>query len=282
MPCSVMTSNAAILTGEHCSKNKECKKELKQIEKFLKDHNDIANKHDLQNLKMLYSEDYINNDGYNKDVYFKSVEDTWNDCNDLTYTMKITKAEINGRYASVWVDETATGTVLESMDTITASGEIHSKSSGIYHLTKAGDKWLISGETLLYDESSILYGDARFMDINLQTPAQVKAGETYTATVSLNTDEENILAIGSIEKDLVTYPTTIPSGPLRAMPQSKSLERIFNANKDNINEYAVASLAISKSKGKTYENYQIYIAGLACIMKRVNVIPNNKFIKSED
>ena len=282
MPLSIIPSNASILSKGYSSYSKEYKRELKQIEKFLKFHNTLANKHDLQALKTLYAEDYFNNDGYNKYVYFKSIEDTWNDCKDLTYTMKITKMEVNDKYASVWVDEIAVGTVLESIDTITAAGEIHSKSSSIYHLTKAGDKWLISGETLLSDESSILYGDARFINIKLQVPTQIKAGETYTASVSLNTNDENVVAIGSIEKDLVTYPTKIPSGPLRAMPQSKILERVFNANKDNVNEYAVASLAISKSKGKTFEDYQIYIAGLACIIKRINVIPNNKFIELED
>ena len=56
--------------------------------------------------------------------------------------------------------------------------------------------------------------------------------------------------------------------------------RLFNIfHNDNINEYAVASLAISKSQTDKFDNFRVYMAGLACIMQRVNVVPKNNFIK---
>ena len=66
------------------------------------------------------------------------------------------------------------------------------------------------------------------------------------------------------------------------MPQSQILERLIKANTDNVNEYAIASLAISKAKNLGEDHFQIYMAGLACVMKRVNVVPKNKLIKLED
>ena len=64
--------------------------------------------------------------------------------------------------------------------------------------------------------------------------------------------------------------------------ETQTLERLLTSNSDNINEYAVASLAISKVQNVNEENFRIYMAGLACIMKRVNVIPKNNHIKIED
>ena len=141
---------------------------------------------------------------------------------------------------------------------------------------------MISGETLLKDESSLLYGESRFMNIELEVPSQVAAGESYTATVKVDTNDSDTYILGSIDKDLVTYPTQTPNPPMRAMPKSKVLERIIKANTDNIPEYAVSSLAISRAKDSAFGDYKVYMVGLACLMKRINVIPKNNYIKTEE
>ena len=119
------------------------------------------------------------------------------------------------------------------------------------------------------------------MNIEILAPAQVSSGETYTSTVKVDTDE-NTFIMGSIDHDPITYPAGSPKNELRAMPQSQILERVLKANNDNLNEYTIASLAISKAKKASEGNFQIYVAGLACVMRRVNVIPKNNFIKLED
>ncbi len=257
------------------------KSELKQIKNLFQTHNKFANLHDIQSLKPLYADNYMNNDGFNKEVYFKSVEDTWKECNNLTYTTKIISVDIVGENAYVNVEEQALGTVFDKLDDVSVAGEIHAKSTGIFHLKKLNGKWLISGETMLTDESSLLYGDARFMDIELIAPVQVGAGESYTTTVSINSDDETVI-IGSIERDPVVYPSSTPKGPLRTVPKTNVLERIMKANMDNLNEYTVTSLAISKSKTDKYNNTKIYMAGLACLMKRINVVPKNNFINEKE
>ena len=69
--------------------NKENKQAIKQIKSLFEVHNTFANKHGLTQLKNLYADNYINNDGFNKDAYFKSIEETWKACEDLTYSTKI-------------------------------------------------------------------------------------------------------------------------------------------------------------------------------------------------
>lgn len=283
LPFSADTANAAIVSdrsfrAEQRQINKENIREIKELFRL---HTQYANTHDVKGLEPLYADNYINNDGFNKEVYFKSIKSTWESCQDLTYTTNILSININGDNASVNVEETANGTIKETIDSVPVSGEIHSISKSIYQLVKINNKWYISGETALTDESSLLYGDARFMNIEIQSPQQVAAGENYTVTLKVDADKDTFI-VGSIDRDPVVFPTKAPKSELRAMPQSQILERIIRANTDNINEYAVASMAISKVKNKGQSNFSIYMSGLACVMKRINVIPKNNHIKLED
>ncbi len=277
-------ADAAVKTQRNYKREqqKEYKTELKEIKKLFVIHNEYANQHNIDSLSLLYSDDYVNNDGFKKDVYMKSIKDAWKECKDLSYTTSIKAAYINGENASIQVEESALGTVTDKVDSMMIAGEIHSYSNSIYHLIKRNGNWYISGETVLSDESSLLYGDARFMDINLQSPNQVGAGEQYTVTVEVNADDKTFI-VGSIDHDLVTYPQNQPESKLRTLPpNTQILERIMTANKDNINEYAITSLAISKTKNLDNDNFKIYMAGLACIMRRVNVVPKNNFAKIEE
>lgn len=283
MPLTTLYSEASLVSDKkyRLEQRKEQRQDIKQIKKLLETHNNFANSHDLKNLSTLYTDTYVNNDGFDKKVYFKSIEATWQACKDLTYTTDLIDIEITGDYANVNVIETAIGTVTDTIESTPVTGEIHSISTGIYHLVKINGNWFISGETALSDESSLLYGDARFMNIEILAPAQVSSGETYTSTVKVDTDEKTFI-MGSIDHDPITYPAGSPKNELRAMPQSQILERVLKANTNNLNEYTIASLAISKAKQTNEKNFQIYVAGLACVMRRVNVIPKNNFIKLED
>jgi hypothetical protein len=283
-PAAMLPADASLVSNRayRAEQRRENKQQIKQIKALFMVHDKYANLHDLKQLEILYADDYINNDGFNKEAYFKSIETTWETCEDITYTTKIKNITINGDYADVEVEEKASGTIVEKfLNETPIAGEIHSASQGIYHLIKINNKWYIKGETSLTDESSLLYGDARYMNIELQAPGQVASGDTYSVLLKVDADQDNYI-IGSIDHDPVTYPTTTPKNELRALSSSQTLERYIKANTDNINEYAIASIAVSKMKKFDSEHLRVYMTGLACVMKRVNVIPKNNFIKLED
>ncbi len=282
-PMVSLQADASLISDRRyrAEQRREQKETIKQIKELFKVHNKYANEHNTERLAPLYSDKYMNNDGFDKDVYFKSIKTTWETCTDIAYTTDIVSIDVNGDFASVNVEETAHGTVVETLENFPIAGEIHSVSTGIYHLERINDKWYISGETALTDESSLLYGDARFMNIELQAPSQVSAGETYTTTLKIDADSDTFI-VGSIDHDEVIYPSKPPKSELRAVPRSQVLERLIEANTNNLNEYTIASLAISKVKDIGAESFRIYIAGLACVMKRVNVVPKNNFIKAEE
>lgn len=283
LPIAQTTAEASIISDRayRAEVRREQKQDIKLIKQLFKSHNNYANKHEAKTLAHLYADNYINNDGFDKTAYFKSIDSTWEACKDLTYHTKILSISIHGENASVNVLETASGTITETIGSVPIAGEIHSRAEGIYHLIKINGAWYISGETALTDESTLLYGDARFMNIELNSPAQVSSGETYTISLKVDAEDDTFI-IGSLDHDPVKYPPTTPKSELRALGQSQTLERLIKANTDNLNEYAVASLAISKVKDLGDEHYRIYMAGLACIMKRVNVVPKNNFIEIEE
>lgn len=283
LPLTGESANAAIVSNRsYRAEQRQINKEnIRQIKALFDQHTKFANQHDSKNLEPLYADNYMNNDGFNKEVYFKSIKSTWESCEDLSYSTKILSINVNGDNASVDVEETANGTIRETIESVPVSGEIHSISKSIYQLVKINGKWYISGETALTDESSLLYGDARFMNIEIQSPTQVASGETYTVTLKIDADKDTFI-VGSIDSDPVVYPTKAPKSELRAIPQSQVLERLIKANTNNINEYAVASMAISKVKNAGESNFRVYMSGLACVMRRINVIPKNNFVKTEE
>lgn len=284
MPLSFNEGQASLISDRayRHEQLRENKQNIKLIKELFDKHTKYANSHDIKNLETLYADNYINNDGFNKEAYFKSIEQTWKSCTDVTYKVKISLIDIKGDYADVHVEETATGTISEKIeDGKSIAGELHSYEKGIYHVIKINGQWYICGETSLADEGSLLYGDARFMNIELEAPNQVSAGETYTISLKVDTDEDTVV-VGSIDHDPVTYPTNTPKSNLRTINKSSNmLERLIKANTDNINEYAIASIVLSKMQ-PIGNSYRIYMSGIACLMRRVNVIPKNNFIKIED
>ena len=282
-PLTFCESQASLISDRayRIQQRRENQQNIKQIKELFELHSKLANSHDVEKLSKLYAENYINSDGFNKEAYFKSLKDTWKSCPDVTYKIKITSIDMNNNYANVNVEETATGTISDTIqETEKIAGELHSFAKGIYHLVKINGQWYICSETAISDEASLLYGDARFMNIELEAPNLVASGETYTITLKVDADENTVI-VGSIDHDPVTYPTDIPKGELRTINKSQILERLIKANENNLNEYAIASMAISKMQ-PIGASYRIYMAGLACVMRRVNVVPENKFIKIED
>lgn len=61
-----------------------------------------------------------------------------------------------------------------------------------------------------------------------------------------------------------------------------NLKEFLLQTKKNINEYATASIGIAKSEPYDENHSKVYMSGIAFLMSRVNVIPQNNFIKEED
>lgn len=260
---------------------KEYNSTVKDIKSVITRQEKYSNKFQLEELSSLYAGDFVNADGFNKEVYFKLIKDTWKTYPDISYTTKIKNIEFSGNYATVEVDETAVATSKDEVGDLVAIGELYSTADSIYYLEKIGSKWLIFSEQVLKETSSLKYGDARYTNIELSSPTQIKSGQSYTATLKVDAPSDSVV-VASINQEEITYPQKTRDEVFRKMPEDNILERVFVANKNNINEYTVASVGITKSEIYDSTKVRVYMGGLAFIMTRVNVVPENNFIKLED
>lgn len=251
------------------------------IKKVIDQQSVYTNKYDLKGLATLYANNFVNSDGFNKDVYFKLIEETWKTYPDITYKTEIKNIEFSDNYATVFTNEVAIATSQEEIGDLTAIGELYSTSQCVYYLEKQGAKWLINSEKIIEETSTLKYGDARYINIELNAPKQIGANKDYTTTLKVDAPKDSIV-IASINKENIVYPQTKSDDAFRKMPDDNILERVFLSNKDNVNEYAVASIGITRAENYTDNQIRVYMGGLAFIMTRINVIPENKFIKLED
>lgn len=241
-----------------------------------------TNKYDLDGLSSLYAKDFTNSDGFNKEVYFKLIKETWETYPDIIYKTHINNIEFSDNYATVVVDETAIATSKETVGELSVIGELYSTSKCVYFLEKQGTKWVISSEKILDETSTLKYGNARYSKIELSAPKQIGANQDYTATLKVTAPKDSAV-IASISKENIVYPQTKAEDAFRRLTGDNILERVFHSNSENVNEYTVASVGITRAEPTyTPEEVRVYMGGLAFIMTRVNVVPKNKFVKIED
>ena len=241
-----------------------------------------TNKYDLDGLSSLYAKDFTNSDGFNKEVYFKLIKETWETYPDIIYKTHINNIEFSDNYATVIVDETAIATSKETVGELSVIGELYSTSKCVYFLEKQGTKWVISSEKILDETSTLKYGNARYSKIELSAPKQIGANQDYTATLKVTAPKDSAV-IASISKENIVYPQTKAEDAFRRLTGDNILERVFHSNSENVNEYTVASVGITRAEPTyTPDEVRVYMGGLAFIMTRVNVVPKNKFVKIED
>ncbi|MFI3300877.1 MAG: hypothetical protein R3Y28_05585 [Candidatus Gastranaerophilales bacterium] len=259
---------------------KQDKNALKELKKLINTQNQYSNEHDIDKLTTLYSEKFVNSDGFNKEVYFKLIEDTWISYPDIKYASKINNIDIVGNNATIYVEENAYAIEKSYSDDEETQGQLFSLGECVYFVEKIGEKWFLIGEKIIKETSVLKYGDAKSIYIDLSVPAQVAAGQEYTATLKVNT-RSNELALASINNEEITYPQSHKEDNYRKLSESNTLERVFIANSNNTNEYATASVGIATSEIYDKTKLKVYMSGLAFIVTRLNVLPQNNFVDLE-
>ena len=258
---AVQTPSQAGFFAEQKAKieqNRIYKSTYNDIKNVIEQQNIYANKYDLKGLSNLYADDFVNSDGFNKDIYFKLIEETWKTYPDISYTTNIKNIEFSDNYATVFVNETAVATSRDAIGEFTAIGELYSTSQCVYHLEKHGAKWLINSEKIIEETSTLKYGDARYTNIQLNTPKQIGAGKEYTTTLKVDAPKDTVV-IASINKENIIYPQEKSEDAFRKMPDDNILERLFTSNKENVNEYAVESIGIKRAEIYTDNQIRVYM-----------------------
>ena len=261
--------------------NKILKSDENSIRIILNQQTEHANKHDALALESFYSNDFINSDGFNKEIYFKLIKDTFESYPDITYKTYIHNIQVADNHATVYVTETAVATTKEEIGEFETVGELLSASNCIYHFEKHGTVWLIESEQVLEETSTLKYGEARYINIELNSPKLVGSDKFYTSTLKVDAPKGTTV-VASISKENIVYPQVKAEEAFRRLPSDNIIERVFKSNSSNVNEYNVASIGITHAENYDEKHIKVYLNGLAFIMTRVNVIPENKSAKIEE
>lgn len=249
----------------------------KEVKNFFKSQLVYTNTGNIEALKKMYAKNYINADGFGKETYFDLVQKTLKMYPDIKYSMNITKISIIGNTAVVEAVEKATASSVEAVGETDITGYLKSYSNSIYYLEKNGDNWFVTSDQIINERTTLTYGEANDIKMDLVVPQLVPANKPYTASLNLDINDGKMIVIASIGQEKITYPQINSEESYRKLPESGILERIFTANKDNLNEYTVASIGITRAKLAKNKDVKLLVTGLGYIITRTNVIPEKNF-----
>ncbi len=247
--------------------------DARDVKKVLESQVKYANKTDFDKFISTYDQKYINGDGFNLDTYSSLVKETWKTYDKIEYGIEIKNVAVCDDKAIAELTETSYAEVPVNEN---ITGELKSIANSVYYLQKTNDGWKVVSDSILDETTSMLYGEAKDLDIKLTVPKQILADTEYTASLEFTPPAETI-AIASITSEKVEYPQKQMQEVFRKMPEDNILERIFRANTDNVNEYIIASIGLTKADVSDM-SIKLSLTGFGYTIKRVNVIPQNKFI----
>ena len=251
-------------------------REVKNVKQLLVSQVRYANKENFKKFIDTYSPEYRNADGFNLDVYSSLIKDIWNSYDNIKYDIDIKDVQVKNNTAIVNLVETSYAKIpsMASFD-----GELTSSADTTYYLEKIAGKWKVVSDKVADEITTMLYGDARNLELKLTVPNRIQPNTEYCAILEF-TPPEDALAIASIAADKVEYPQKPTKEVFRTLPEDNILERLFTSNTDSKNEYVVASIGLTKTSVCDM-NVKFSLVGYGYAIRRVNVIANenNEAIK---
>ena len=261
----------------------------REVKNLIKEHNRAMQAHNVEKVKTFYSKDYISSDGFNLADMEDMLKKTYSSYNNIKYKSKITGITANDNWALVQITDKSSATVYPNNDKTykNKSGRLSGKSMYNVYLSKENGAWKIIYDEILAEETSLVYGVAKRIKMELNTPVFIKNNSDYDLSLKMQ-KPDNIIALGSISREEITYPVKNYTEKFRKIPESGDLERMVKANNKNLSEYAIASVGFTTvSVNQEVTKAQIKIVGMAYLMKRINMekIPpkhNNKEVLVEN
>ena len=247
------------------------------IKAMLQDLMDASNRHDLDAVLKHYSPHFMSGDSLSLKDVRGLIKDTWQMFPDIHYNSQSIDIRVNGNWATVESVDTATATAKVDPTVSEKPGSMKSRSRGLLYLHRIGKTWEIESDYTLYEKATIIYGPFENVAIDIETPEQVFAGESYTTKVTVGIPSGNI-AFATITQEPLTYPQHTAQDKFRTLSTEKTdLERIFKANTTNNNEVVTATVGFTEIGQDDQERPTINLKGVMTVVKRVNVTPKSAY-----
>ena len=250
---------------------KSAKSEIRQV---LNQHSKAMSSHDVDKVKTFYSKDYKSTDGFNLEELVQMLKKTYSAYDNIKYKTKINTINTYDDWALVQMSDKSSAVVYPVEDKEVKKekmGKLTGSSVYNVYMKKTNDGWKIVSDDILAEETSLRFGIAKDIDMNIITPLLVKNGQEYDLSLKMDKPKD-IMALASISREEIVYPPIDYPEKFRKIPQEGELERLVKANNKNLDEYAVASIGFTKvSINEEKTKAQIQVLGMAYLMKRVNM-----------
>ena len=241
-----------------------------QIRKLFENYQKYTNSQDINKLLNLYSNEFKNNDGYDKTRLKELATEAWKELPNVKYTLSVLSVDVDIDNARVLVSERLSGLTKTPTENIEGSGYIDSESMSVYYLKRFSNEWLITSDFIICEKTAMRFGTAKYIPMNIDAPSIISSGEEYTAVVKIDIPEQYI-GIVSISNEPISRNITKTNEVFRGVKSHGIRERILTSNKEDRNENAIASVGIVKPSIKE-DTIDIDITGIAYLSTRVNVI----------
>lgn len=245
-------------------------KSFVEIQKVFEQQKCFLNEAKIEELKSLYSEDYSSNDGFDKNTLFNLYQDTLKNHPDIKYDILVTKITVDGDYATVKTVNKSTATTLQKSQITNDNGLLSIDMETIFYLQNKSGLWQIIAEQTISERTSLLYGECKTANVKLYVPEFIPAGKEYTAVLEVP-EKYSKFTMGSIKKELITYPSEDPGDIFKTFDSVGIIERIFTSNTQEKNEMIAASVAIATPYIGTNNNIDTKISGIGVLLQRVNL-----------
>ncbi len=244
-------------------------------------YNDLlkaSNEHNITEILKLYNPKFISGDNLNLEQLKSMIQETWQSYPGICYQSKPLEIRVHGDWATIESLDHSYATAPPDKDVINVPGKMVSHSRSQLFLRRIGSSWEIMSDATIWEEATIRYGLADDLKIVLSAPEQVKAGETYSATIQANLPE-GTFTLATIDNEPTIYPHQKIDDKFRALNnETNQLQRVLRANTTNHNEIVTATLGLTTVEQSNPERPSLSLSGIATIVKRVNVVP----ISAED
>ncbi|MEW5821162.1 MAG: nuclear transport factor 2 family protein [Cyanobacteriota bacterium] len=252
-----------------------------KVSKIINDLIDASNKHEIEAIASLYSNDYLSGDSLNKDQILELIKETWETYPDIKYSTDIKAVRISDNWATVETHDESRAITGKISEITSDKGDLVSNSHTIVYMRRFGKEWKIVGDFTFFERAILKFGTAKELDISFSAPEQVKAGEMYSGKINMEVPV-GTFAVGSITKEPIVYPNLKPKEKFRTINQSLgNLERVFESNESNNNELVTATVGITELTEDNQARPTVRLKGICIIGNRVNVIPHSTFDKKE-
>lgn len=236
-----------------------------------------ANEHNIDALLKYYSPHFISGDSLSLKEVKELVETTWKSFPDVQYKSEILDLRLNGQWATVESIDHSMGSAQVDPLISDSPGKMSSESRAVLYLHKVGKHWEIVSDATLYEKALIVYGPFESLDISVQAPDQVFAGDDYTAKMFVKIPDGTI-GFASLSQEPLTHPHQPSTDKFRTVSTQKGdLERIFSANKTHNNEVVTATVGVTQIGQDNQDRPLIQFKGVVTVVKRVNVISKSAF-----